>query len=128
MTTLRQRVDPRTGEVNVSPHIRPFADWLVEQAGGKTANELSESLWDLVARVGDTHKRGSLMLTITVEPMKENPDVLVISDEIKLKLPEFNRPGSVAYVDHNGNLTRENPNQPALSGLQVVEPINRKVG
>ncbi|MFT4225336.1 hypothetical protein [Micropruina sp.] len=117
--TDRRRTDPLTGEVIEDPPIRPFADWLREQANGKTHNELGEALWDLIARVEETRKKGTLALTITVEPMpKSDGNVLVISDNIQLKLPEFKRDASVAYVDRNGNLSRNNPRQPTLTGLR----------
>ena len=119
--TDRRRTDPITGEVIEDPPIRPFADWLHEQSSGKTHDELSESLWDLVKRVQETGKKGSLQLLITVEPMKKTDGaVLVINDEIKLRLPEFDRDASVSYVDRFGNLCRNNPMQPELSGLRDV--------
>ena len=121
MSKERTRVDPLTAEVIENPPIRPFADWLVEQSSGKTHDELGESLWDLIQRVQETGKKGSLQLTITVEPMKKTDGaVLVINDEIKLRLPEFDRDASVSYVDRNGNLCRNNPLQPELSGLRDV--------
>ena len=119
--TDRRRTDPLTGEVIEDPPIRPFADWLQEQSSGKTHDELSEALWDLVQGVQDTGKKGTLTLTVIVEPMpKTEGHVLVINDEIKLRLPEFPRDASVAYVDKFGNLVRNNPAQPELSGLRDV--------
>lgn len=118
--TDRRRTDPITGEVVDDPAVRPFADWLREQSSGKTHDEMSESLWDLIARVQETGKKGQLILSISVEPMKGDESVLVVSDEIKLKLPEFPRKPSVFYADRNGNLTRSNPNQPELTGLRDV--------
>jgi len=122
--TTRTRTDPITGEVNESPVIRPFADWLREQSRGRTHEELSEALWDLISRVDETHKKGSLTLTLYIEPLKADPAMLVVTDEIRLKLPEFDRPGSTAYIDHDGNLTRQNPNQPELTGLRAIENDN----
>ena len=118
--TDRRRTDPTTGEVVDDPAIRPFADWLREQSSGKTHDEMSESLWDLIARVQETGKKGHLILSISIEPMKGDESVLVVSDEIKLKLPEFPRKPSVFYADRNGNLTRSNPNQPELTVLRDV--------
>jgi hypothetical protein len=41
-------------------HVRPFADFLREQAKGHSHDELSEGLREqLVARVQDTGKKGS---------------------------------------------------------------------
>lgn len=119
--TERRLTDPRTGEIIDDPHIRPFGDFLREQSSGATHEELSEGLWDLAARVRETGKKGSLTLIITVEPMpKADGQVLMVSDEIRLKLPEFPRNASLFYADREGNLTRTNPDQPELTGLREV--------
>lgn len=102
-------------------HVRPFSDWLREQAGGKSHDELSDALFDLVQRVRDTGKSGSVVYTIKVGPMKGDKDVLVLSDEIKLKLPEHDRKASLFYTDKTGNLTRNDPNQLAFESLREVE-------
>ena len=102
--------------------IRPFADFLREQSSGKTHAELGEGLHDLVARVLDTGKKGSLSLTISVGPMKGNPEILVVSDEIKLRLPEHDRQASAFWPDANGNLTRHDPRQMTFESLREVPP------
>lgn len=110
--------------------IRPFGDWLAEQAKGRTHAELGEGLHDLIARVQDTGKKGTITLTVTVEPMKKDASLLVVSDEIKIKLPEYDRPTGVFYADKNGNLTREDPNQLAFDSLREVPPpgVNARTG
>lgn len=102
--------------------IRPFADFLREQAKGKTHEELGENLWDLIQRVRDTGKAGSVTLTVSVKLLeKNNPDgPLLIADEIKLKLPEHDRPTSIFYVDKHGNLDRNDPQQLPFETLREV--------
>lgn len=102
--------------------IRPFATWLIEQSGGKTHEELSAALYDLVARVRDTGKKGSVSLTVNVAPLKGDIDVLVVADEIKLRLPEHDRKASLFYPDKDGNLTRRDPNQLSFDSLREVPP------
>lgn len=101
-------------------HIRPFADWLREQSAGRTHNELGEGLHDLIARVRDTGKKGTLTLTVSVAPLDKDVSTLVVSDEIRLKLPEHDRKASIFYTDDAGNLSRTDPNQPEISGLRVA--------
>lgn len=101
--------------------VRPFADWLREQAGGKSHDELSDAVYDLVQRVKDTGKKGSIVYTISIGPMKGDKDVLVVDDQIKLKLPEHDRKASLFYTDKTGNLTRTDPNQPQFEGLREIE-------
>lgn len=100
--------------------IRPFADWLREQSGGDTHEELGESLHDLIARVRDTGKGGTLTLTVSVKPLKDDLNVLIVTDEIKLKLPEHDRKGSMFYADDNNNLTRSDPRQLSFESLREV--------
>ena len=102
------------------PVIRPFADWLREQSSGKTHDELSEALWDLIARVRDTGKKGSVSLTVSVALMKGDKDVLIVSDEIKLRIPEHDRKASLFYPDRNGNLARTDPHQLTFESLREV--------
>lgn len=108
--------DHDTGEIV----IRPFADFLREQSKGHTHEELGEALHDLVARVKDTGKKGSLTLVITVEPTK-GTDALTVADEIKLKLPEHDRDASLFFTDKLGNLTRRDPNQLEFEGLRGLD-------
>jgi hypothetical protein len=102
--------------------VRPFADWLREQAKGATHEELGDGLHDLIARVRDTGKAGSLQLTISVKLLeKANPDgPLLIADEIKLRLPEHDRPTSIFYTDSDGNPVRNDPQQLAFESLREV--------
>lgn len=107
-------------DIEDGPVIRPFADFLREQSRGSTHDELSETLHALIARVMDTHKKGSLQLTIRVEPLKDDADVLVVSDEIKVRMPEHDRKASMFYPDEHGNLSRTDPNQLTFEGLREV--------
>ena len=100
--------------------VRPFADWLREQAKGHTHDELSEALQDLVNKVRDTGKKGSLSLTVTVAPHKGDTRTLVVSDEIKVKLPEHDRDACIFYPDDAGNLSRNDPQQLAFDSLREV--------
>lgn len=121
----RRTTDPLTGEVIDDPHIRPFAEVLRQLSSGATHEECSEGLWDLIQRVRDTGRAGSLTLTIAVKPLgKESATALVISDEVKLKLPEYSRDPSVFYVDRNGNPVRTDPRQDVLPLQAVPDSIS----
>lgn len=109
--------------------IRPFADWLREQSSGKTHEELSVALHDLIGRVTDTGKKGSLQLTVTVAPMKGDVSMLVVGDEIKLRIPEHDRKTSIFYPDRDGNLSRRDPNQLEFESLREVPAgVNPETG
>jgi len=117
--TDRTHTHPLTGEVNLNPVLRPFAAWLQELAQGKTHDELTEALWDLNARVRETGKKGTLTVAFTLDP-KTAKGIVVVTDEIKLKLPSFPRTPSIFFDGADGNLTRTNPYQDELPTLKPV--------
>ncbi|MGG5257484.1 hypothetical protein [Phycicoccus avicenniae] len=104
------------------PRIRPFADFLREHGRGRTHDELGETLHQLIARVKDTGKKGAVTLTVVVEPMKKDDRMVVVSDQIKVKLPEHDRPSGVWFVGPDGNLQRDDPDQMAFDSLREVPP------
>lgn len=104
--------------------VRPFADWLREQSHGKTHEEMGEGLHQLVARVLETGKTGTISLTIKVKPMEDSDESpLLITDEIKLRLPEHDRKASIFYTDKAGNLTKRDPNQLDFDSLREVPGV-----
>lgn len=119
--TERRYVDPRTGEVTDDPEIRRFDRVLADLSEGHTLSELSEAFWDLLQRVQDTAKAGSLTLTLAVG--FDGVGRIVVKDELKLKLPEFNRQQTAFFIDKQGNASRRDPNQPVIPG---VTPIRDK--
>lgn len=110
---------------------RPFADFLRDHAQGRTHDELSEVLKDVVKAVQLTHKPGSVTLTINVKPMKETHDALVVTDKVIAKIPTADRKASVFFPTKDGNLVRDDPNQLSFSSLAEVptvepaEPVER---
>jgi hypothetical protein len=112
-----------------APRVRPFSDFLLEQAKGHSHVELSEGLRDLVNRVQDTGKKGSITYVVTVEPTK-GTDALTVSDEIKLRLPEHDRDASLFFSDEDGNLVRTDPNAMVFESLREVPPrgVNLSTG
>ena len=113
--TDRRYINQRTGEVVDDPDIRDFTDVLAELSEGHTATELSEAFWDLLQRVQDTAKAGTLTLTISVG--FDGVGRIVVKDEIKTKLPEHNRQTTAFFVDKHGNASRRDPNQPEIPGV-----------
>lgn len=76
----------------------------------KTNREMTEELKRLTRAVRDTGKPGVLVLTVQLKPLKDDEHVLQVFDSIKVKLPEHDRKGSLAYPDADGNLSRSDPN------------------
>lgn len=112
--TDRIYTNPRTGEV-VETEPRPFDQILRELGEGQTLIEISEAFFDVIQRVQETSKAGSVTLTLHVG--FDGQGRLVVKDEVKQKLPEFNRPETRFFVDKQGNASRRDPNQPVLPSL-----------
>jgi hypothetical protein len=91
---------------------KPFAAVLQEIGKGAAHARLSEALSDLVRAVTDTEKKGTLTLTITVEPTK-GMDTLTVAANCTVKLPQEQQ-ASIFFADPVGNLTRNDPHQPEL--------------
>ena len=94
--------------------VRPFADFLREQAGGHLHDELSEALRDLVGAVAQTNKGGKLTLTISVKPMPKVAGAVLVEDTVKLAAPQLDRRNGVFFITPDNNLVRDNPAQPTL--------------
>lgn len=118
MSTERRFVNPRTGEVIDDPEIRPFDEVLVDLYHGETNRELSRALWDLLQRVQETWKAGSLTLKLTVS--RNNDGSVDVKDEVALKLPDRGRLPTHFFIDENGNASHRNPNQPSIPGVTQI--------
>lgn len=104
--------------------IRPFSAFLQEQDRGRTHDVLSQRLHELIAAVQETGKGGSLTLKIDVKPIPgTNAKTLTVTDAIAAKIPAAERPKTIFFVTEGGNLSRNDPTQPVITGLREVEPI-----
>lgn len=99
---------------------RPFADWLREQSAGKTHDDLTEALAEVVAGVKDTGKKGTLTLTITIAPLDKAGTAMTVQDVVKKVVPQHDRRKSIFYPTASGSLVRDDPQQPTFEGLQAL--------
>jgi hypothetical protein len=102
---------------------KPFAAFVQEQRGGGLHGELSDRLAEVVQAVLAVEKPGKLTLIVKVVPSKDGATV-IITDEIKTILPEAPRGAGIFFVDADGNLSRQNPNQMEMP----LREINRETG
>jgi hypothetical protein len=94
--------------------VKPFATTLQEIGSGALAAKLAEQLQELVNAVVDTGKKGTIAVQLTVGPLKPgNVKNLITTAKTTLKTPEDDT-SSVFFVDKDGNLTRDDPDQPTL--------------
>jgi hypothetical protein len=104
MTTTPQQ---RTGE------IAEFAAFLVGHLGGRSHEQISAEMHELLGAVAEHGKKGSLTVTVSVEPSKGHIDgaPLTIGIDSALKAPRASAPPAIYFVDGDGNPTRNDPRQ-----------------
>jgi hypothetical protein len=92
----------------------PFAATLAEIRKGELHAEITDALRELVAGALEIGKPGTLTLKLTVRPAAKNAEMVVIEDDLTVKAPRPDRPGSLFFATDDGSLSRHNPNQPEL--------------
>jgi hypothetical protein len=99
-------------EEKVAPSIVPFSEFLKTHRRGALDDEITAALADCArgtAAVGNPKKPGKVLITLTFEANGlEEPTIMVI-DQIKVTVPEHDRPSSIYYLDINGGLSRTDP-------------------
>lgn len=101
---------------------------LCELRNGRTIDELSQQLGEVIEAVRRTGKPGTLSLRLTVKPFSkgktdEEVQPLAIDDAISTKLPQLERGVTLFFSAADGSLERNDPRQMSLSGLaKVPEP------
>ena len=89
-----------------------FARMLLELNGGDVEQELSNKLTELVSAVKLVVKPGSMTVTLHVKPAtKAGAEVVFVTDEIKSKVPEFDRAPTLFFIDDENQLRRQDPRQ-----------------
>ena len=99
-----------------------FMDTLREIRRGVSLEELSDQLTTLVASVRETGRPGKLTYVLMVKPAsKGDTNTLMLQDAIKVTAPVLERATTVFYATANNELQRNDPRQPELEGLRVLD-------
>lgn len=89
-----------------------FASMLLELDGGNVERELSGKLTELVSAVKLVEKPGSITVKLIVKPAtKRGAEVVFVTDEIKSKVPEFERASTLFFINDDNQLQRQDPRQ-----------------
>lgn len=107
--------------MTVETDPQSFAAFLCQHARGRSEQELSERLSELVAAVQETGKPGSITYTLTIKPEPKADQAMVVSDSIKVKVPELARPASIFFADDSHRLVRTDPRQLSFDSLTTQE-------
>ena len=102
---------------------KAFALFLQELNDGRAHAELSLQLSELLAKVKDTGKGGSITFKLKIKPAGRGADVdkVVISDAITVDLPKPARGEDFFYVTEDNDLSRNHPRQGSLE-LRTATP------
>jgi hypothetical protein len=118
---------PKPGDGGTDdPPRKPFAMFIQDQRAGALHNELSDELANVVQRVIDLNKAGSLELKLKIVPAGKGQAAVFITDEVKSKPPE-DRQAFMYFTDGRGNISRSNPNQPELPLREVPRDKPREL-
>lgn len=98
-----------------------FINTLTRLNKGGCIAELDDALSRLTQQCRVTGKPGKLTLTIKMKPVDNADDMMEISDGITISKPEMPRKSALFYATDDGQLCRNDPNQPDLPNLKQVE-------
>lgn len=105
---------------------RSFFDTLRDLRGGRTLEELTDKLTEVVQAVTANGGTGEVKLTLKVKPPRRagsTAQYLTIEDEVTFKLPQPDRGDTVFFPLADGSLSRQDPNQGRLDLRAVDEPV-----
>lgn len=103
-----------------------FAITLLALNKGRTHNDLSEQLRDLIKAVTNTRKGGKLQLTLAVKPQPGVEGAVLVTADVRATKPRFDQPASIFYATEDGDLVRNNPDQPSLFREITTGPKENK--
>lgn len=96
-----------------------IGDVLADMSGGRTMVEFEDRFRELIEAVENTGKTGSLTLTLKVKP--DGDRQVLITDEIKAKVPQLQRGMSIFFTTRDHMVTREDPCQMTLPFKDVSQ-------
>ena len=98
---------------------RPFTDVLGELENGYLLKELTSKVYEIVRAVRETRKPGTMKLFVKISPTgRGSVELDAKFDTIE---PQHDRPSTTFFVGKDGELMRNDPNQPRLPLREVMD-------
>lgn len=89
---------------------------------GKTISDISAALRRVTEQVNRIAKPGKVIVTLTVAPAtKGQESAMGFSVDVTERPPKEIPYAGLFFVDDNNNLVRENPRQPEMPQMRVIE-------
>jgi hypothetical protein len=102
-----------------------FTFTLNQLNAGRTAQELSEKLNELVQQCQFTNRAGSINLTIKIKP-EGNTGQYSLVDEVKVTPPKMDRARTLLFGTPEGNLQATDPRQKTLFEGQDIRDLEQQ--
>lgn len=107
-----------------------FTTTLGEIRKGNILNDLSNELADVIEAVREHGGSGSLTLKLDIKPVNGDGHQVLITDDIKTKVPQPKKQATLFFTDEGGALLRNDPRQrdwvEEQSRKQDAEPADSK--
>lgn len=97
---------------------RSIVDFFRDQRNGELDAEASKALQQVIQAVTTQEKKATLTIIIEVEPSKGG-GMVVVTDDVKVKLPKQKRGATIFYATPENHLTRQDPRQQQLQLREV---------
>jgi hypothetical protein len=104
--------------------INNFNQLIAELHQGRTADEATRALKEIVEAVQETGNKGELVLKIKIEH-NQGLDVLEFNGAVSAKRPSATYPSYMLYTTPEGNLTRDDPKQMNMFESKNVTEFNK---
>lgn len=91
--------------------MKLITDTLREIRKGAVVDQASVKLADLVCAVTEHGKAGSLTIKLDVKPQEGDRGLVTVTASLKVVRPEAGIPDAIFYVDGEGGLHRNDPDQ-----------------
>lgn len=88
-----------------------FTTTLGEVRKGAALNDLSNELAKIIEAVREHGGPGSLTLRLDIKPTDGSGDQVLITDDIKPKVPKPKKQATLFFTDEGGDLLRNDPRQ-----------------
>lgn len=106
--------------------VRPFTEWLADQASGAADVQATQALQQVVQAVGDLGRKGKVVIEVLVEPANQSASMMKTAVTVTAKPPAPFADESVFYADPNGSLVRDDPFQARLP-LREIDPDTAEI-
>lgn len=107
-------------EKTSKPKRRDFQDVLTDLDNGDFHAQLTELLPRVVKAVLETHKAGSI--TITLGITTDSDRTVLVKPKVSTKMPTKSTHETVLFSDEEGGVHRHDPRQQAFKVVQMPKP------